>query len=129
MMTRSSALQTRFDRLAIGASGLCLVHCLALPVLFFFMPAMAAWLTVPEAFHLWMLALAVPSSALALWMGRRRHRHWTPLALALPGLMALAAGALLFEGERMETALSVGGAALISVAHGLNRRYAPAARG
>lgn len=121
-----SALQTlhgRYDGIAIFASGLCLAHCLALPALFLLIPASAAWLAVPESYHLWMLALAVPSSAFALHIGKKRHRRWTPTAVALPGLLALALGALLFHGLALETLLTVAGASSLAVAHILNGRY------
>jgi len=114
---------SRYDTAAVIASGLCLVHCLLIPALMLLLPALAAWLAVPESFHLWMLAFALPSSALALYLGKRAHRRWTPIAIALPGLLALAAGALLFHGLAIETLLTVFGALGLTVAHILNGRY------
>jgi hypothetical protein len=55
-MSAPPILPSRFDAVAIFASGLCLVHCLALPALLLLIPAWTAWLAVPEGYHLWMLA-------------------------------------------------------------------------
>lgn len=114
---------SRFDTLAILASGLCLVHCIVLPGLLLLIPALAAWLAVPEQFHLWMIAFAVPSSALALYLGKSRHRRWTPSALAFLGLLVLIIAVLLFDGLAVETLLTVCGALCLSIAHILNGRY------
>jgi hypothetical protein len=122
-MSAPQNLPGRYDGIAILASGLCLAHCLALPALFLLIPASAAWLAVPESYHLWMLAFALPSSAFALHLGKKRHRRWTPTAVALPGLLALAVGALLFQGLGLETLLTVAGAASLAVAHSLNGKY------
>lgn len=122
-MSAPQNLPGKYDSIAILASGLCLAHCLALPALFLLIPASAAWLAVPESYHLWMLAFALPSSALALHLGKKRHRRWTPTAVALPGLLALAVGALLFQGLGLETLLTVAGAASLAVAHSLNGKY------
>ncbi len=60
--------------LAISASTLCLIHCLVLPVLIAFLPAIAEWADLGEVFHIVMLALTVPLSGLTLFGGWRRHR-------------------------------------------------------
>jgi hypothetical protein len=117
---------SRYDAVAVLASGLCLAHCLLLPALILVIPAWAAWLAVPDSFHLWMLAFAAFSSALALYLGKQRHRRWTPTAIALPGLVALASGAVLFHDLALETLLTVIGALGLSVAHILNGRISRA---
>lgn len=126
LMSAPPIQSDRYDAVAILASGLCLVHCMVLPVLLLLIPAWAAWLAVPEGYHLWMVGFAVPSSALALFLGRRRHDRWTPAAIAFPGLVALTAGALLFRGLAMETLLTVAGAISLTIDHILNGRYARA---
>jgi hypothetical protein len=115
-----------FDLAAILGSGLCLAHCLLIPLGLLLLPAWAAWVAVPDSFHLWMLAFAVPSSLFALAVGQRRHRRWTPTAIAAPGLLALAAGVMLGHGLMLETLLTMCGALALCAAHILNGRYAPA---
>lgn len=129
-MQAFGAQQRLFDTLAIAASALCLVHCLALPVMLVLLPTLAAMLVVPEAFHVGALAFAIPTSAVALIVGYRRHRSLRPGWLALPALLLLGISALAVESAMAETLLSVAGAVLLSVAHLVNGRslMRPAAR-
>lgn len=113
------------DGLSIGASLACLVHCLVLPLAILLLPTLAAFLALPEAFHLWALAFAVPTSIIAMALGYRRHRRHRPWQLGAAGLALLAAGALLMPSEMAETALTVAGALLLSFGHVLNWRAAP----
>lgn len=121
-MDANAQRQRIYDGVAISASILCLIHCLLLPALIVLLPTLAAFLAVPSAFHLWALALAVPTSTLALTTGYRRHCRVRPTIFALPGLILLAWGALLAPTERAETMLSVAGALLLALGHGLNWR-------
>lgn len=114
--------QRMFDGLAIGASTLCLVHCLVLPALILLLPALATILAVPEEFHLWALALAVPTSLFALASGHRRHGRRQPALAALPGLLLLALGALAAPDEATETWLTVAGSILLATGHAINWR-------
>lgn len=110
------------DGLAIGASSLCLVHCLALPALLVLLPALAAFIALPESFHLWALIAAVPMSALAISIGFVRHRRWAPVVLAIGGLMCLGAGELFFHGSSLEAWFAVLGSLQLGIAHALNLR-------
>lgn len=78
------------ERAAAGASLLCLVHCLLLPVVLAAMPAVASTLDIPESVHGWLLAFALPTSALALGAGYRDTRLATPPAFGTAGLLAMA---------------------------------------
>jgi hypothetical protein len=121
-MAAAPVAQDRYDAIAVIASGLCVVHCLLLPILLLLVPVMATWLALPESFHRWMLAIAIPTSVIALVLGQRRHRRWTPLATAVPGMAVLAVGALLIEAPLLETVLTVCGATVLVLAHLVNRR-------
>ena len=102
---------------AVSASMLCLVHCLALPLVLAALPVMSNVLAIPESFHLWVLAFAIPSSGVALVMGRAAHgAHW-PLALGALGLLLLAIGALAFGGTRGEMPVTVAGSLSLAAAH------------
>lgn len=118
----AAARQQWLDGAAMGASLLCLIHCLVLPALIVALPMFAAMLTLPESFHALAFAFAVPSSAVALGLGFRRHRHPLPLAIALLGFPLLGAGAFLATGPRLEVVLSVAGALLLALGHGWNWR-------
>ncbi|EMD83841.1 MerC domain-containing protein [Pacificimonas flava] len=117
----SSKKQRLLDAVAIAASMLCLVHCLLLPALLLAVPALALYLALPESFHAAAFLFAVPTSAAALWAGRRRAGSG-PAALAAAGLCLLGIGAFAVHGEAAETGVSVIGALILAAAHILNWR-------
>jgi hypothetical protein len=113
------------DAGAVFISGLCLVHCLALPLLLAALPLAAAGFVADESFHRWLLLAIVPTSALALVIGSRRHRHVSVLRLgaAAVALLAFAAfGGLYGLGEGWQTGLTVTGGLLLGAAHLSNLR-------
>lgn len=111
-----------FERVAAGASLLCLIHCAGLPLLFAAMPALSRALDLPENFHLWLLVFALPASGSALLLGFRQHRAWSPLAAGGAGLALLSAGALLLGGGRFETPVTIAGSLCLIAAHVANWR-------
>jgi hypothetical protein len=115
--------QQVFDGSAIGASALCLIHCLLPPLLLIFAPAAALAVSLPEAFHLWALVLALLCSSIALTLGYQLHRRLPPALLATAGLLLLVT-AVLPAAERVETLLTVAGSLLLAVGHILNLRAA-----
>lgn len=114
------------DGVAVCLSMLCLVHCLALPVLIASLPLIAASMVANERFHLWMLLAIVPTSVLALGSGFRTHRLLAPLVLGGFGVSLIASAAvgpdLMGMSRSMDTALTVVGGLMLAVAHGLNYR-------
>lgn len=77
------------DKVAIGLSLACTIHCLAFPLIIVLLPAFAALPLVDEAFHAWMVYAVVPTSAFALTMGCRRHKRYQLLAYGFVGLALL----------------------------------------
>lgn len=111
-----------FDRAALGASFLCLVHCLALPLLFAALPALSHVIAIPESFHVWILLFAVPASGAALLGGRARHRASWPSGAGACGLLCLVLGAFAVERASDETAITVAGSLMLAAAHVANWR-------
>lgn len=109
------------DRLALVASGACLLHCLALPLLFAALPVLSHTLALPESFHLWMVAVAIPTSSYALLAGARGHLG-PPLFIGFVGLALLAIGATIAGETGYEVPVTVLGALTLSIAHVLNWR-------
>lgn len=110
------------DRAAIGASLVCLAHCLILPGVFLLAPFLASVLAFPEDYHVWALVAALPLSLFAIVTGYRVHGTRLPVILAVLGLVALTIGALWLHSEVWEALVtSVGGVVLI-VAHMINWR-------
>lgn len=108
-----------FDLSALGLSGVCLVHCLALPVLAAFLPLFARW-THAEWLHPVFALVAIPLTGAALWSAHRRHGlPWRLRLLALAGLAGLVAGALVTRGS---TLVTVGGSLMLVAAHVWNWR-------
>jgi hypothetical protein len=110
------------ERAALGASLLCLLHCLALPLLIALLPALNSVLPTDTGFHIAMLAFAVPASGLALTSGQAQHGISWPLLVGLFGLFSLTVGVLAFGGSWLETAFTVTGALLLGIAHIANLR-------
>ncbi len=108
------------DRLAIGLSGLCLVHCVATTLVLTLL-ASAGGLLVHPAIHEVGLAIAIVLAAVALGRGWLRHRAIGPALTGLTGL-ALMSSALLIEHGYGETGLTIVGVALVALGHHLNRR-------
>ncbi|MEN7535624.1 MerC domain-containing protein [Aurantiacibacter flavus] len=110
------------DGLAISLSAVCVVHCLALPMIIAMLPALSQWLHLPEALHLWLFACAIPVSITVL--GKAAHRHLAARGTLLLGVsgLALMGGALLARTDALETLTTLGGAALLASAHVRNWR-------
>jgi len=115
---------------ALGASFMCLLHCLALPLVLAALPTLAAIIPLPESFHVWMVAVAVLASGGALILGFRRHRATSPTILGGIGLLLLVQGATLSADTSEEVLVTVSGSLFLAVAHVLNwrLRYAIDAR-
>jgi hypothetical protein len=123
MSTRPASLY--LDRAAIGLSMLCVLHCLALPILLVLTPSLAALAVTNEYFHVVLLCLVLPTSVAALLLGCRRHRRWIVLYWGLAGIAVLSLAFLFGHdllGEIGEKALTVAGALLVTVGHILNFR-------
>ncbi|MCC2977093.1 MerC domain-containing protein [Sphingomonas sp. PL-96] len=125
--TKRKNMHDWLDTAAIAGSVLCAIHCLLLPLVLAATPILSRWLDFGEGFHLGVLLFAVPTSAVALIGGWRRHAAASPLALGTLGLL-LMMSALRMPDPADETLLTVLGSGLLASAHLLNwgsrRRYA-----
>ncbi|NIM33395.1 MAG: MerC family mercury resistance protein, partial [Pseudomonas stutzeri] len=80
-------LPSGMDRFAIALSGLCLLHCLVIPVLLVAAPAISGLVLGTETTVHWIfLGMAVPTSIWALWRGYRRCHHLRALLWGIAGL-------------------------------------------
>lgn len=109
------------DRAALAISGACLVHCLAVPVIFALMPTIATFVRLPESLHLWLVVIAAPISGYALLVGRVGYGNCRPLTFATVGLVLLIVGATAAEAA-LETLATIAGGLLLAAAHVLNWR-------
>ena len=109
------------DVSAISLSALCLIHCLALPMLAATFPV-AASVAEAEWLHKLFALAALPISGWVILREQagRRAAGFTPLALG--GLALLLAAAFVEALHDFETTLTVTGAALLAGAHILRWR-------
>ena len=113
------------DKMAIGLSIACAIHCLFLPLMVLTLPSIAALNLDNEAFHMWMVVAVIPCSIYALFLGCKEHSRYQFFFLAFTGLVILLLALVLVEeriGEAGEKIMTVAGAALIAVGHWLNFR-------
>ncbi|MDH7638902.1 MerC domain-containing protein [Sphingomonas oryzagri] len=110
----------RLDRIAIGLSSLCLIHCVATVLLAATLASAGAALANP-AWHEIGFALAIAIGAIALGRGYAAHRDGRPLLIGIAGLALMAIGLIRAEGLP-EILSTMAGVALLAVAHRLNAR-------
>jgi hypothetical protein len=114
-------IRSRFDRLGMILSGLCVVHCLgslAIVALFGF----GGSLLLDPAIHRVGLGVAVVVGAVAIGLGVMRHRRSEPLLLGILGL-ALMALALVAGHGPAEALLTIAGVTIVAAAHWRNLRH------
>jgi hypothetical protein len=110
------------DRVAIGLSGLCAVHCVATTVLLALLST-AGGLLLDPAVHEVGLTLAILLGAVALGRGAVAHGYAMPAAMGAFGLGVMAgAMSLPHDGSGGEALWTIVGVALLAFGHDLNRR-------
>lgn len=108
----------RLDRLAIGLSGLCLVHCLASAIILALLSAVGGFLGAP-VIHEVGLVLAMILGAVSLGRGILDHGFMLPSAVGGLGLGVMA-GALSLPHDGTEAIYSVVGVLIVALGHRLN---------
>ena len=109
------------DKLAVGLSGLCLIHCVLSVVLVSIFASAGTLLTSPSVHHVGLIG-AVLLGALALGQGYAAHGARRPALIGLVGL-ALMKRALDVPHGSMEVLLTVVGVSILAFAHVLNSRH------
>ena len=117
-------MQERFDRFAILLSGLCAIHCIALPIIASIIPLLTSTVLhgneVHEFwFHQFILLFILPVSLIALYTGFRSHRKLFPLVIAGIGLSVLTFIALFAEQLLIDKVIPHEGETLLTITGGL----------
>lgn len=113
-------VQPILDRVAITTSSLCVLHCVALPLVTAFFPAALSALVHDHLFHQLLVLAVIPSSIIALLLGCRQHKDKTVLLLGVIGVLFLVLIALFGHemlGETWEKVSTVLSSLLIVAAH------------
>jgi len=111
------------DRTAILLSGLCVVHCLALPVLIVAAPFLGQF--ADGHLHAQMLVVVLPLSTGALALGFRQHRNAQIIIAGVAGMLLLALGATVMHnqfGIAADRAFTMTGAVILALSHWFNSR-------
>jgi len=115
-----------FDRVGIGLSLLCLVHCLLLPFAVMLMPALDFFPLIEtsghaEEVHLVLLLFILPAAYLGWVRGYRHHRN---LSVVITGMIGLGLLFLAFQftDTRVHVSLTSLGGLMIMFTHFINLR-------
>jgi hypothetical protein len=114
-----------FDQIAIVLSAICIVHCLAVPLVVAILPIAAVSFGEDQHFHELMLWLVVPTSFLGFLLGYRLHGRSGLVMLGAAGVTVLVTVAIWGHtawSTGIEISVSVAGSLLLATAHWLNFR-------
>lgn len=112
----------KLDRIAMGVSGLCMVHCLGTAVFFGLLASASGILGQPWV-HEVGLSIAMVLGAIALGRGIYEHGFMLPSAVGSLGLGVMA-GALSMPHDGSEALFTVLGVSILALGHRLNRMAA-----
>jgi hypothetical protein len=110
-----------FDRIGMGLSLACAIHCVATPLLVALLPLAGTSFLVEEQIEATLILVSVTFSAGNLCWGFRLHRKRRALLILGASLAFIATGQLVSEGP-YEVVLLVSGALLLASSQLLNRR-------
>lgn len=119
-------LQKTIDLFSVMLSFVCLIHCLALPLLVTLIPVLAIDWISESMFHGLMLLLVIPSSLLAFLMARKSKPQrwvWWTGAIGLTIMILVAFWGHDLIGPQGERWLTVLGGVLVATAHLFNFRH------
>lgn len=119
-MLQSAIRNGSIDRLAIGVSGLCFIHCIASAV-FLTVLASAGGLLLDPIIHEVGMMVALVLGVVGLGRGIVDHGFMLPAAIGSLGL-GMMGGALTLEHGGLTTIYSVAGVLILALGHDLNRR-------
>ena len=124
-MNQPANNQGRLDAIAVVLSGVCMLHCLVLPLMLTVFPILNVTLLSETLFHLLMLVVILPVSVIALTIGCLFHKDAMTLVLGTLGLSILTTTAFFghqlfgLTGERVVTSF---GGLILAWAHVQNYR-------
>ena len=112
------------DKIAIGLSFMCVLHCIALPFILILLPTVTSLLALSdERFHLWLVFAVIPISVFAIVSGYLHHKFSIVLLISAIGLALLISAVMLEHdvlGEKGEIILTLLGSGLVACGHIVN---------
>ncbi len=125
MNDSSRKSRNALDVTAVTLSGLCLVHCLALPFIVAGLPFLST--VSGDHFHAEMLWIVLPVSLVALSLGFHKHHNVLVWGIGVPGMLLLIFGGTYAHdlyGLAADRSFTLLGAVTLAVAHFINTRQA-----
>jgi len=124
MQTNMIKTQLRTDKLAIGLSMACVIHCFFAPAVVIFAYGVSAFTIESELIHYLLLMLAAPISLFALSIGYKNHQTISFLITGILGLTILILAVLLENilGESGERGFTIVGSMILAFSHYKNHR-------
>jgi hypothetical protein len=125
-MKLAKVVRAKADAVGIGLSALCMIHCLAFPVVIAFAPAALKALPGDDATHRTLAVGIGLAGSLAFRSGYKVHGKRWILALFLLGMALVSAAAMIGEPALPalgEAAITICGSVLLVTAHWCNRSF------
>lgn len=108
------------DNTAVALSALCVLHCLALPVVLIGLPSTLTGMEHTDFTHFLLFLIALPLSSFAMVYGYRMHKKLRYGMVACLGILMLGGG-LMLHGLAYEVYVTLLGAVILAAAHLGNR--------
>ena len=116
----------KWDLVGVTVSGLCIMHCILLPVVLLLVPVLGTYTHFLEDYtHRIFLGLVIAAAGLSFVPGYRVHRHIWPSVIALAGISilgAVAMGGAHELGHDAEPIIAGVGSCLLITAHWVNHQ-------
>lgn len=123
MAEKSITATLLWDRLGIGVSGICAIHCLIFPIIISILPLWPIATTIHDWTHPVFVILLVPT----VYFASRRSHYSKKVTLPLvTGLVLVILGWLLghyWFGAGVETTMTLIGSAVLIAGHWMNFRH------
>ena len=113
------------DKIAMGLSFACVLHCFLAPSLLIFSYGVSSYSIESELIHYLILLLTIPICILALTLGYKNHKTVSFFVTGVIGLSILILAVLLGEaifGDFGEKGLTLVGSIIVAYAHYSNYR-------
>jgi len=117
---------SKWDFWGIVISGLCVVHCLAIPILIFFLPVLGLKIFPQEDLtHVTLLAFILGVAGVSFVSGFRVHGKWQPVIWLVTGLVFIFFATFFVHrtlGHTWEPVIAIVGSLCLIRAHYLNHK-------